>query len=222
MLTSQKIKEQYLLKKDVFDQKQIETNLKVDEAKELYESGDDSAIEEYCDLVLTNSEYPEILNRSWKINFTSSTKMLLVDYELPSVDSLPMIDSYKYVKSKNAIDGKPMTAAKVKELYDDFLYQLCIRTVHEIAEADVSNHIQSIVFNGNVSALNKGTGNIEDKTIMTVLVDKEEFNKVNLSNVVAQNTFEHFNGIAGKSLFDLTSVTPLSSVKESFRVPKAS
>lgn len=191
-----------------------EKNDAVDKAKALYDSGDERAIEELCDMVFSNSNYPEVLSLSWNVNYNSETQNLVIDYELPAPESLPMIDSYKFVKSKNEIEKKPLTAAKKKELYNSVLYQICIRSIHEVLEADVIDKIVAVAFNGVVTSLNEGTGNMDKKVIMSVLTTKEEFLKINLGAVVAEKTFQHLNGVAGKSLIDQTAVTPVAVIEK--------
>jgi len=206
-------------KKSVFLRAKKDKNDAVDKAKTLYESGTDQAIEEYCDMVLNNSEYPDILNMSWKINYNSETKSLVIDYELPSPSDLPLVDSYKFVKSKNEIQDKPLTLAKKKALYADVLFQICIRSIHEVIEADKIDGILVVAFNGVVTSLNEGTGKMEEKVIMSVVTSKDEFLQINLGAVVAEKTFEHLKGVAGKVLLDQVAVTPVAAIE---KIKKAS
>jgi restriction system protein len=187
-----------------------EKNKAVDLAKTKYENGDQDAIEEYCDMVLSNSIYPEVLNMSWQVSYNPENQSLVIDYEVPSPDDLPLIDSYKFVKSKNDIEKKPLSASNAKALYSSVLYQVCIRTIHEVLEADVIDKVSAVAFNGVVTSLNEGTGNIEEKVIMSIFTSKEEFLKVNLEAIVAEKTFNHLDGIAGKHLYDLSAVTPIA------------
>lgn len=76
---------------------------------------------------------------------------------------MPEVESYKYVKSRNAIDIKKLPEAARKALYDSVVYQICLRTIHELFEADVVNAVDSVVFNGVVTATNPATGVTESK-----------------------------------------------------------
>ncbi|MCB9026109.1 MAG: hypothetical protein H6625_07325 [Bdellovibrionaceae bacterium] len=165
-------------------------------------------------MVLSNSKYPDVLSLSWKVNYNSENKTLVIDYELPASVELPLIDSYKFVRAKNKIEIKPLPTKQAKELYDSILFQICIRTIHEIFEADLSNNILSIAFNGSVTTLNEASGNEETKVIMSILTSKEIFNKINLSLVNPEKTFQHLNGISGKSLYDFTAVTPVLAISK--------
>ena len=47
-------------------------------------------------------------------------------------------------------------------MYDKLLYDISLRTLHELFEADAINAIDSIVFNGWVTTVNKATGKNEN------------------------------------------------------------
>ncbi len=193
---------------------QDKSNELVEIAKSKYMGGNEKSVEEYCDMVLANSKYPEVLNMSWKVNYNSDNKTVVIDYFLPSPKDLPLVDSYKFIKSKNEIETKSLPASKAKELYNSLLFQICIRSIHEVFEADLGGHVGVIAFNGIVTSTNPGTGNVDENVIMSVLSKKDEFLKINLRSVVAEETFRHLGGISGKSLFDLTGIAPILSVKK--------
>lgn len=74
--------------------------------------------------------------------------MVVLDYILPSPEQLPTIESYKYVKTRDEIIEKQLSESAKKTLYESVIYQICIRTIHELFEADIVNAIEGIAFNG--------------------------------------------------------------------------
>ena len=71
--------------------------------KARYQEGDARAIEEYCDLVLTNSQYPDYFPRNWILQYQSDERMLTIEFELPAPSDLPTVSAYKLDSSTDRI-----------------------------------------------------------------------------------------------------------------------
>ena len=89
------------------------------------------------------------------------------------------------------------------------IYQICLRTLHELFRADERNFIDSIVFNGWVQAIDKATGANTHPCIMSVQVKKQDFMALNLSQVDLKTCFRSLKGISGGRLADLSPVRPV-------------
>ncbi len=194
--------------------RQKEANGRVDQLRERYKSREQQAIEEYCDLVLENSEYPDYFPKEWDLEYRETNKILIVDYSLPEPDSLPSVSDYSYIASKDEVREKTLSEAAKKKLYDSVIYQMAIRTIHELYEADVIEAIDSIALNGIVTAINPATGQQETKTIVTVSASREEFLPIDLSNIDPKMTFKHLKGVSASSLHGLTPVAPVLNIEK--------
>jgi len=196
-------------RKAAFELEKEADNKAVDELRERYEHADNSAIEDYCDLVLSNSTYPDSFPQSWELEYRAASKMLVVDYDLISPDEMPTVDSYRYVKANDEIVAKEISKAAHKKLYSSVIYQICIRTLHELFEADVVSAIDSVAFNGIVTCVNPATGIEESKAILSISASKDEFLAFDLARVDPKATFKHLKGVAAASLIDLTAIPPV-------------
>ena len=54
----------------------------------------------------------------------------------------------KYIATRDEYKESFITDAAVRKMYDKLLYDITLRTLHELFEADALNAIDSIVFNG--------------------------------------------------------------------------
>jgi len=195
--------------KQRFEEEKERDNRRLDDVRSRYSDGDPKAIEEYCDLVLNSSQYPEYFPRDWILEYRTASRTIIVAYELPSPVTLPKIKSYKYVKARDEIVAQQMTAAELKQNYESLIYQICIRTLHELFEADVVDGIDMVAFNGTVTHVNPATGITETKVILSVAADKAEFTTFDLAKVDARATFKHLKGVAAASLIELTPIPPV-------------
>jgi len=202
-------------KKKIFEEEKQRDNEALENVRARYNQKDPKAIEECCDLVLTSSQYPDYFPQNWVLEYIEDSHIAVVEYELPAPDQLPTVESYKYIKSRDELCKKILTQAAQKKLYESVIYQICIRTIHELFEADVINVLDAVAFNGLVTNTNPATGIKETKLIMSTVANKDQFMAFDLSQVDPKATFKHMKGIAATNLIDLTPIPPIIQLDKS-------
>ena len=88
----------------------------VDTKRAAYESNNPEAITEYCDLVLASSRYPDYFPQEFDLDYDSTVKTLIVDYQLPSPDDLPRLKGVKYAASQDEVEELFLTDAQAAKL----------------------------------------------------------------------------------------------------------
>lgn len=195
-----------------FLRQQAEINREIDARKAAYESRDPGAVADYCDLVLSNSQYPDYFPQQWELDYNPETRILVVDYVLPPVDLLPRVKEVKYVQSRDAFEEKQLPESAVNKLYDDLVYQTTLRTVHELFEADAADSLEMVVMNGWVNSLDRATGKEINACIVSLQAKKDEFLDINLSQVDPKACFKSLKGVGSSKLHTITPVAPLICV----------
>ncbi len=203
------------IKKKEFEEEKQRDNEALENIKSRYRDKDPKAIEEYCDLVLSGSQYPDYFPQNWVLEYREDSRIAVVEFDLPAPAQLPTVESYKYIKSHDEVSEKVLTQAAQKKLYDSAIYQICIRTLHELFEADVINALDAVAFNGLVTNINPATGTKETKLIMSIVANKDQFIAFDLSQVDPKATFKHMKGVAAVSLVDLTPIPPIIQLDKS-------
>lgn len=197
----------WLKRKEEFYSNREISNSKVDELKNLFQNGDEGAIEEYFEIVLNNSSYPDCFPKSFTINYSSTNKLLLVNYDLPPIDKLPNIREIKFINGE--FKDYYFSDSQMESLFDLTMYNICIRTIHELFESDVNNYIDFVCFNGWVNAMDKTKGNRVYSCIMSIQVNKQEFEKINLKNIDVKACFKSLKGIGSSKLSGINPVQPI-------------
>lgn len=199
--------------KRAFDEKQAAHNTKIDELEKRYVEKDVEAVTEYCEMVLNNSQYPPELPKKFELQFNPANGMLLVDFRLPSLGDLPKISTVRYIKARDEAEEKFIPDATRIKLYDSCIYQIALRTIHEIFEADKADAISSVNFNGLVTEISPVTGHKETVCIVSLQAQKEEFEAINLGGIVTNKSykecFKSLKGIGSTKLSTMTAVKPL-------------
>jgi len=167
----------------VFQGKVAQRDREVDELAALYRAGDADAVVAYNSMVLERSEYPEGFPQEFRIAYVPESKEVVIDYELPGPSIVPTVAEYSYVKSKDEITQKPRRPADAKGLYQDIVAAVCLRTCHEVFEADQVSAVEVVAFNGFVQAVDPATGQNIRPCLISVRVTKERFAPLDLSRI---------------------------------------
>lgn len=199
------------IKKQEFIKKQDEQNAAIEAKKKSYEEKNPEAIVEYCDMVLSFSNYPNYFPQEFDLDLSANT--LIVDYKLPSPEDLPKLKSVKYVASREEFEEQYITDAQASKMYDDVLYQVALRTLHEIFEADVVLAIEAVVFNGIVTAIDKATGKSVTSCVLSLRANREEFLQINLEQVEPKACFKALKGVGSSKLHGLAPVPPIMQLR---------
>ena len=170
------------------------------------------AVADYCELVLSESEYPDNFPKEFHLEYNPNNKILIVDYSLPSPEKLPHIKEVKYVKAKDEFIEVLLSDVDLNRNYDEVLYQICLRTLYELFDADVASALSAVVFNGWVRSIDKATGKETNGCLLSVQAKKEELQNINLKNVEAKTCFKALKGVGSSQLHSLTPVAPVLNI----------
>ncbi len=163
---------------------------------------------EYADYAvakLSMSTYPF----SWDKSIIAEIRgeILLINYRLPSFEDLPKFLEIEYRKEQ------PITIIpnekRIKAVWTNITYKIVIRSIYELFSSPRLLGINSINFNGFVRTLDLSTGNKIEKCILSVIVQRVDFNELDLSRLDAKHCFKKFKGISAHDLSTLTPIPPL-------------
>lgn len=189
-------------RKEQYYKDQSDYNNKIDLMKAEYLEKRPHSIIENCDLVLNNSKYPDYFPKTYELDYNPERQLIIVDFCLPQIESLPRTKSVKYVKTEDNFKETSISNTALNQLYSNVIFQVAIRTVHEIFEADIVNAISTVCFNGYIE--NNGI-----EYIISYQADKETFNKLNLKGLDCKETIKNYKG---KFSTKLTKVEPLMKI----------
>jgi restriction system protein len=187
-----------------------------------YKAGKVAAVEYFFAQVLARSEYSERFPRRSLFNFDADSGILIVNFELPNQTAMPTIKEVRYIESRDEFREIPLSETLLKKTYDDVLYQIALRTLHELYAADESQILKSVIFNGWVDSMDRGTGVNTRGCILSVQASRKEFLQINLSQIDPEACFRGLKGVAGTRLAELKPIRPILTInKEAADLSKA-
>lgn len=211
----EKLEEKWSKNEEEFYKEQKEINSKIDQLEKIYLTKDEQAVLRYCEMVLNNSIYPEYFPKDFDLEYNPESRMLVVEYVLPSVDVMPTLKEVKYIAARDELKEYHISESQKAKIYDEVIYQITLRTIHELFESDKAEALNAIVFNGWVKTLNKATGKPVNNCIVSVKVDKAEFEEIDLSKVDPKSCFKNLKGIGSSKLSALVAIQPVIQIEKS-------
>ena len=203
--------------REAYNKKSDKNNREVSKKKRAYESGESAAVVDYCGMILSRSEYPDGFPQEYDLDYNADTRMLVVDYSMPSKDKLPVLKTVRYIASRDEFQETTISESALNKMYDSLLYQMSLRTIYELLDADAVGAIDSIVLNGWVTFHDSATGREVTACILSIQASKDEFLQVNLANVDPKACFRELRGVGSSRLSGLTPVAPILRVDRTDR-----
>ncbi len=196
-------------RKENFLANQDRLNSNIDKLKKNFLSGKASAVQQVLKLILMNSNYPFKIEKEVFLEYNPINKMVVVDYFLPNLDDIPNIEGITYISANSKIRVKCISKNQLHKLYDDIVYKIILRSIHELFVVDTLDKLKSVSFNGWVKRPNSATGNDEINCIASIHVTKGEFVKINLSKVDPKACFKNLKGIGSSKLSGMVAIQPI-------------
>ncbi|MFZ0888387.1 MAG: restriction endonuclease [Candidatus Binataceae bacterium] len=190
-------------------EKTARRHAEVDALRSDYEGGKKEGVRQYCEAVLSSQSNPDGWPESFKVAFVPQSKQVVVEYDLPGFDIIPEIAAHKYVRSKKEIVTTHRSEAERKRLYATVIAEATLRVVHVLFNADYAGHVESIVFNGHVDAIDQATGHQVHPCLVTLRTTRAVFSQLDLARVDAETCLKGLNASVSKRPTELAPVKPV-------------
>ncbi len=184
-------------------------NLEIDDLQRAYDEGEAHAVVTYCSMVLEQSLYPDGFPQAFRLAYVPDSKELVVDYELPTAGVVPLAAEFRYVKVKDAIEPKPRKPAEIREIYQDVVAAVALRTIHELFEADQRSHLAVVVFNGFVNTVDLATGQDIKPYLISVRTTRDRFLELDLARIDKRACLRNLGAQVSPHPTELQPVKPL-------------
>ena len=187
-----------------------EHNEQLSQLEQAIRDKDPEAIASYFSLVFETSPYPEGFPLMARCEYQSESKQLIVAYDLPECDEIvPAVKSIKYVKASDSFTETARPDSQRRAMYADAVAQTTLRSIHEIFASDIAVDVDTVVFNGYVESIDRGTGKPIRPCIITVRTTREIFQDIDLAHVDSLACLKSLNATVSKSASELAPVRPV-------------
>ena len=198
----------------VFENRKFIKNNNIDKLKKAYEQGKKEGVEFYITKMLSKRKYPSYYKIICEVEYIELNKILIIECDLPNKEKLPNLKERRYEVTKKTYKDIFLKETDINKIYEESLYQLCLRLNYDIYMSDIANNIEGIVFNGYLTELNRSNGLEETNCILSLQTSVETFMEYNLTKVDPKLCFKRMKGRAGTKLSDLVAVAPICNISK--------
>ncbi len=187
----------------------VRTNAEVDRLEQGFAARQAEAVEDYFELVIESSPVPQDVPVDVEVAYQAEAHRLYVIRELPTVDIIPEVQEYKYVRTRDETDAKARPVKEIRQLYADLVAQLVLLTMRDMFEVQPSDLVHEVAVNGHVSTRNRATGQPERPCLVSVTATREQFDQFVLTELNAINCLRHLNALVSPHPHDMEAVRPI-------------
>jgi restriction system protein len=183
-------------------------NAEVEARRAAFAAGEPEAVEWFVSRVLNASWYPSGFPHQYQVAYRPENRDVVVEFELPPQQVVPVVRGYRYIKARDAIDPLPRPAAEVRQRYARLIACIALRTLHEIFAATPGDVVEAVVFNGRVSTIDRATGKPDRPHLLSVEAERSVFEDLVLAAVEPAACLKRLNALVSPNPFDLEAVEP--------------
>jgi restriction system protein len=194
---------------DRFKVEQARSHAEVDRLSAAVANGDPEAVIEHASLVLERSDYNGLFEKSYVMQYDPAPNLLKIAYDIPSVDELPAIKNVRFIKASGELKDSFISDKERKANFESVAYQITLRTLHELFEADEIGNLKNILFNGFVDFVDPASGQDKRSCLLSILVERQTFCAIDLSRVDPKTCFKSLKGVSAASLASLAPIAPV-------------
>jgi restriction system protein len=181
----------------------VESHQALDELIANLGYGTVDAVQEYVSIVLSHSVYPEQFPVTHDFSFDAATAELRLRALVPGPDEVAHVKAYRYTKASDSVTSATLPRKEVKERYARAVYQVALRSIHEVFEADRRGLIKTISIEVGTNIIDKATGKHAYVPFVAVGAERDAFLEFDLSAVVPAATLGYLGAALSKDPYNL-------------------
>lgn len=191
------------------EQSRIETqNRALDDVAARYGYGDPDGVLQFFSVVAGSEQWPNHFPVRRRAAWDSTTRQLVLAWQLPGVEAIPQTSRYRYVKSTDQEKSIDRPVIERRELYRDLLAQCALRATYRFFTADYAQRLGSIVITGFVQATDRATGREAEFPLVSVVVQRDALAAVDLRRAEPVSCIEGLRGRLSAKPDQLQAIVP--------------
>lgn len=182
------------------------------EVGQTFGQGDPESFATAVDVALATSRYPGGLAVGVSSRFHPESRELVVDCELPRQDVVPKVVGHRYRPRDEEFRPEPRKDAETKRIYQLLIARVALRVVAEVFSATPAPLVDSVIFNGFVSARDRATGQPIRPCVISLVATRELVDGLVLDEPELDpvRCLGHLRAIMSDHPYDLEPIKPVS------------
>jgi restriction system protein len=159
------------------------------------------------ELALSGTLLPDDVPHVAEIAYSPRGEQAVVRFELPSVEVVPVVDSYTYVATTATLREKKRLVAQIAQLYRSLVSHITLLHMRDLLECDAE--LDNVELGGHVRAVNPATGQLECPCLISIAADRATYSGLNLRDVRPYVCLQYLNALVSHHPHLVEPVTPI-------------
>jgi restriction system protein len=181
----------------------------VDQRAAEFAAGKRKAVAEYFYDVLAEQRYPSDFPTGLKVAYLPAGRQLVADIDLPLLDAIPDLILCEYQPTRKVLKYAKMREPARNVLYQNVIAQMALRTIRSLFLADRGGIVEKFACNGYIDTINSATGQPAHWCLVTVEVERVEFEGLDLARVDPLDCLAHLHAKVSRTPEKCTPVQPI-------------
>ena len=190
--TYKALRDDWQTRQAAFGEMQARANARLDALIQSYGRREPDAVIGHCDLALLALDRPAGFPCFWTMSYADGA--LQIDYDLPSMDVVPVVKAVKYAPSREAFDVTVLGESERERLYGEAVFQTCLAVLHTLCASDTADAIASVTFNGWTNYIDGAAARPGRACALSITAAKAMVRDLDLASVDPQACFRALNG----------------------------
>src|SRR5262245_35269323 len=157
-----------------------EQHLNIDRFITALRNRERKAVSRYFQQVIDQLHDPDGLPKQRRAGYLPETGLLALEWELPTLDVMPLEESFKYDAGRDFIETKHRSDGDRLRGYQRLIAQIAVRAVHAVVGSDRYATIDSVVFNGVVDSVDQHSQRPIRPCLISLATTPLQFNALEL------------------------------------------
>lgn len=171
-----------------------EHNAQIDTLGVQVAAGHPAAVREFFSAALVASPWPSGFPLGGRVAWDPQARQLIVDRELPGIDTVPAAARYRYVKASDRDIEVARPAGERGTLYRQLLARCALRVLAVAYRTDQREMIQLATLNGYVRGSDPATGQPSEVFVVTLTTSRPAFTGIDLTRADPAACMEGLGG----------------------------
>jgi restriction system protein len=160
----------------------------------------------YFNKVLQHSQYPHGFKPEIDLDFDSLSRELAVTVQVLGPQDMPAISEYVYIRTSDSIVGKKLPRTALKELYENYIGAVTIRTAFEIWSANQAEIVRSVSMRITAGEVVPGTNRKSLVSIVEWAPTWTEVQAIAADGLEAIQLLGYSSAVVSKNLLNLSPI----------------
>jgi restriction system protein len=171
---------------------------------------DRHAVSDYYQRVVDIVRDPPGFPRNRRTAYVPESELLVVEWDLPRMDVVPERGSFRYVKTRDEIDSRPVAIGVRRSTYRGLIAQMALRALRLVFDSDPADLVDTVVFNGMLDEVDPATGLDVRRCLITLRATRDQFAPLRLDRVKPVSCIrDHFAAKVSEHPDELRAVEPV-------------